>query len=103
MTGRCDTGIRTLPVPRSAADNRGTAAGFDRAGVTRLMYAPRCRAGHAMSAFRRAGLFALYQVTLAFGIVLMPVALLVRRAGVALPVGRLVESIGGAYDEERGR
>lgn len=56
-----------------------------------------------MSALRRAGLFALYQVTLAFGIVLMPVALLVRRAGVALPVGRLVESIGGAYDEERGR
>ena len=55
-----------------------------------------------MSALRRAGLFALYQVTLALGIVLMPVALVVRRAGVALPVRRLVESIGEAYDDARG-
>jgi hypothetical protein len=45
----------------------------------------------------RLGLFALYQSTLALGILLLPVALLVRQAGVTLPVGRLVEHTEHAY------
>ncbi|MFC3476162.1 hypothetical protein [Halobacterium litoreum] len=46
----------------------------------------------------RLGLLAAYQSTLALGIVLMPLAMLVRRAGVTLPVGRLVERAEHAYE-----
>ncbi|MFB6301710.1 MAG: hypothetical protein ABEH78_02440 [Haloferacaceae archaeon] len=49
-------------------------------------------------AVRRTGLLALYQLTVTFGIVLMPVALLVRRAGINLPIRQLVERLGAAYD-----
>jgi hypothetical protein len=42
--------------------------------------------------------FALYQATIAFGILLMPIALLVRRLGLSLPVNRLVEAAGTAYE-----
>ncbi|MFB6256980.1 MAG: hypothetical protein ABEH58_09705 [Haloplanus sp.] len=52
-------------------------------------------------AVRRAGLFALYQTTVALGILLMPVALLARQVGLRLPVGRLVDALGTAYDEAR--
>ena len=43
------------------------------------------------------GLFALYQSSLALGLLLLPVALLVRQVGVTLPVGRLVEHTERAY------
>jgi hypothetical protein len=46
----------------------------------------------------RLGLFAAYQSTIALGILAMPVALLARRAGFTLPLHRLVESVGDAYD-----
>lgn len=46
----------------------------------------------------RAALLALYQASIAVGIVLLPVALLARRAGVTLPLGRLVERLGKAYE-----
>ncbi len=49
--------------------------------------------------FRRLALFALYQTTVALGILLLPVAVLARRAGVNLPVGRLVVTMGEAYDD----
>jgi hypothetical protein len=50
--------------------------------------------------FRRAGLLALYQLTLFAGIALVPVALAARRAGLSLDLpGRVVESLGRAYDE----
>lgn len=45
----------------------------------------------------RTGLFALYQFTLAVGIVMMPLALIARRAGVNLPMGRLIDTVGRAY------
>lgn len=54
-------------------------------------------------AVRRAGLLAMYQTTVALGILLMPVALLVRRAGLRLPIDRVVDALGTAYDEARGR
>jgi len=47
----------------------------------------------------RAALFALYQFAVALGIALLPVALLARHVGVHLPLGRLVERLGNAYDE----
>jgi len=46
---------------------------------------------------QRATLFALYQASIVFGILLLPVALLARRGGVTLPIGRVVERLGRAY------
>lgn len=42
--------------------------------------------------------FALYQITVALGIVLLPLALVVRQAGVTLPVGRLIGAAERAYE-----
>jgi hypothetical protein len=42
--------------------------------------------------------FVLYQLTLALGILMMPVALFARQLGVRLPVNRLVEAAGAAYE-----
>jgi hypothetical protein len=42
--------------------------------------------------------FVAYQTTIALGILAMPLALLARRAGVTLPLHRLVESAGSAYE-----
>ena len=47
----------------------------------------------------RATLFALYQLTIALGIVVMPVALLARQAGLTVPVHRLIETVGTAYED----
>ncbi|WP_089883512.1 hypothetical protein [Halogeometricum limi] len=58
------------------------------------------------NAISRTVTFALYQLTLALGILLMPVALLARRVGVRLPVDRMVDAAASAYDqtdEPRGR
>lgn len=46
----------------------------------------------------RVALFALYQASVALGILLLPVALVLARAGVALPVHRVVDSLGEAYE-----
>ncbi|WP_169794653.1 hypothetical protein [Haloprofundus marisrubri] len=46
----------------------------------------------------RISLFALYHLTLALGIALLPLTLAVRQFGVQLPVGRLVETVGTAYE-----
>jgi len=46
---------------------------------------------------RRATLLALYQLTVAVGILLLPLVLLTRQAGVVVPVGRLVDRVGAAY------
>ena len=43
-------------------------------------------------------LLALYQFSLAVGILLMPFALLARQAGFTLPVHRLVDRLGDAYE-----
>lgn len=49
----------------------------------------------------RAALFALYQASIATGIALLPVALLARRLGIHIPAGRLVASLGDAYESAR--
>jgi len=43
-------------------------------------------------------LFALYQLTVLVGIALLPVALVARRAGIPLPIHRLIERLGAAYE-----
>ena len=55
-----------------------------------------------LNAMQRSVTFALYQFTLALGILLMPVALLARRAGLHLPVDRAVEATGAAYERAGG-
>ena len=42
-------------------------------------------------------LLACYQATIALGIALLPVALVAQRAGVTLPIDRLVQRTGDAY------
>lgn len=43
-------------------------------------------------------LYGAYQLSLLVGIVLLPVALLVGRLGITLPIHRLVESLSRAYE-----
>ncbi|WP_135534085.1 MULTISPECIES: hypothetical protein [Halostella] len=50
-----------------------------------------------------ATLFALYQISLAVGIMLMPFALAMSRAGVVLPVHRIIENLGDAYQNAAGQ
>lgn len=45
----------------------------------------------------RATVFALYQLSLLAGVLLLPVALLVRQVGVDLPLGRVVDRLNEAY------
>ncbi|SDZ77548.1 hypothetical protein SAMN04488065_0220 [Haloplanus vescus] len=49
----------------------------------------------------RAGAFAAYQLTLAFGIALLPLALFARQLGVTIPLGDLVAATGDVYDRVR--
>lgn len=51
----------------------------------------------------RITLFALYQLTVLVGIALLPVALVARRAGVPLPIHRLIERLGAAYENSTGQ
>jgi hypothetical protein len=50
----------------------------------------------------RAGLLAAYQLAVFVGILLMPLALLARQAGVTLPIGRLVQRLDDAYSDVAG-
>jgi hypothetical protein len=45
----------------------------------------------------RASVFALYQFSIVLGIVFLPVALVANRAGISLPIGRLVERFETAH------
>lgn len=51
----------------------------------------------------RASLFVLYQVSLLVAIVMLPIALLARRAGIRLPIHRVVTRLGDAYDSTANR
>jgi len=51
-----------------------------------------------IDSLQRKTMFALYQCTVILGIALMPVALLARRAGIALPLDSLLRTVGNAYD-----
>jgi len=43
--------------------------------------------------------FALYQLTVLFGILMLPVALVTRRLGINLPMGELIDRLDSAYDQ----
>lgn len=47
---------------------------------------------------RRLTLFALYQLSIVAGIVLLPLALVARQAGVPVPLNRVLQRLQGAYD-----
>ena len=49
----------------------------------------------------RATLFALYQLSIAIGIALLPFALAASRVGVRLPIHRVVEGLGQRYERAR--
>ena len=51
-----------------------------------------------MARLYRTTLFALYQCSLALGILLLPMALLAERAGVSLPIDRLVTRLHDAHE-----
>ncbi len=52
----------------------------------------------ATTAVQRTTTYALHQATVLLGILTLPLALLARRAGVVLPVGRLVGWANEVYD-----
>lgn len=54
---------------------------------------------HAM---HRTAAFALYQLTLALGILLMPVAICARRLGVRFPFQRAIDAANAAYERADG-
>jgi hypothetical protein len=47
----------------------------------------------------RKTLFALYQTSLAAGIVLLPLAVQLRRYGISIPLHRLIVALGRAYED----
>lgn len=47
----------------------------------------------------RLTLFTLYQLTVALGIVMLPIAVLARRVGVTLPVKRAIDATERAYEQ----
>lgn len=49
----------------------------------------------------RAFLFGAYQLTIALGIILLPIALLIGRLGITLPVHRVVKSLGDALERRQ--
>jgi hypothetical protein len=51
----------------------------------------------------RVGLLVAYQFAVFVGILLMPLVLLARQAGITLPVGRLVRTLHDAYTDAVGR
>jgi hypothetical protein len=48
-----------------------------------------------------AALFALYQLTLLAGILMMPLALLTQRVGLRLPIDAAVATLNDAYERSR--
>lgn len=47
---------------------------------------------------KRVALLAAYQLSITLGIVLLPVSIAFRRLGVVLPIHRLIDRIGDAYE-----
>ena len=50
---------------------------------------------------QRATVFVLYQLSLLIGIVLLPMALAMRRIGIVLPVHRVVDRLETAYERTK--
>lgn len=50
-----------------------------------------------IATLQRALVFVLYQLTVIFGIAMLPVALAANRAGITLPVGRLIDRTNSVF------
>jgi hypothetical protein len=50
------------------------------------------------SSLYRGAVFALYQFSVLLGIMLLPVALAARQVGVTLPVHKVIDRLGAAYE-----
>jgi hypothetical protein len=50
------------------------------------------------SRVHRATLFALYQLCLVVGILALPLAMITRQVGFTLPIHRMIENVGDAYE-----
>lgn len=48
-----------------------------------------------------ATLLALYQLCIALGIVMMPLAIAARQAGVSIPIHKVLASVGDAYENSQ--
>jgi hypothetical protein len=46
----------------------------------------------------RATVFTLYQITVVLGIALLPIALVANRAGLPLPIGRLIDRLESVHE-----
>ncbi|MFC6732796.1 MULTISPECIES: hypothetical protein [unclassified Haladaptatus] len=51
-----------------------------------------------MNRLYRASLLALYNLSIFTGILLLPLALAARRVGIPLPIHRVIDRLGAAYD-----
>ena len=51
----------------------------------------------------RATLFALYELSIALGIVMLPLAMAANRVGLRLPIHRIVDGLGSKYEAATGR
>ncbi len=52
-----------------------------------------------IAAVQRASIFALYQMSIAIGILLLPIALIARLLGITLPIHHVVDRLGEAYTD----
>jgi hypothetical protein len=62
------------------------------------MYAGRFATSYMAPSLYRASVFALYQLSIVAGIALLPLALAAEQVGVRVPIGRVVDRLGDAYD-----
>ncbi|PSP82868.1 hypothetical protein BRC83_08635 [Halobacteriales archaeon QS_1_68_17] len=51
------------------------------------------------SSLYRKTVFALYQMSVLLGIVMLPVALAARQVGLSVPVHRVIDRLGSAYED----
>jgi hypothetical protein len=62
------------------------------------MYLSRLASVSMPSRLYRASVFALYQLTVLVGIAMLPVALAAEQVGLRIPLGRVIDWLGEAYD-----
>ena len=62
------------------------------------MYASQLHSPYMVPSLYRSSVFALYQLTIAVGIALLPVALAAEQVGLRIPLDRVIDRLGEAYD-----
>lgn len=77
-----------------------TAAPYARLTPRQTYIRPSVVDGYALmyTRVRQSVLFGLHQLTIAFGLLFLPLALLARQAGIRVPLHRFVKATGTAYE-----